>query len=53
MITKSQKHKQNRVYDWTNVKFKDDKHTEKYLITTWYFLFIPVFKSVKLIESNL
>jgi hypothetical protein len=33
--------------------FSDKKHIEKYLVTTVYFLFIPIWSFKKLLTSNL
>lgn len=31
---------------------KDEYHEEEHLVTIWYFLFIPIFKSKKLLSSK-
>ena len=52
MIKKIEHKKQMYVPNIDKYK-RDKKHIEEHLVTTWYFLFIPIFQTKKLLTSTL
>lgn len=49
MIRKIQHVQKMWAKDHSVKAYKDKIHLENHIVTTWYFLFIPIFKSKKLV----
>lgn len=46
-------HKRKMYLKTFDAGFKNESHLELHLITTYWFLFIPIYRNVKLIISNI
>jgi len=51
MIRKTQHHRKMYVKSW-DAGFKDT-HIERHLVTTYWFLFIPIWRTIILLDSNM
>lgn len=52
MIIKTQHHRKMYVKSF-DAGFVEKTHIEKHLVTTYWFLFIPMYRVIILIDSNL
>ncbi len=52
MIKKTE-HKRKMYVKSFNTAFKGNLHLEIHLVTTYWFLFIPIYISIKLLDSNM
>ena len=52
MITKVEHKRKMWVKDF-DAGFRDKTHLEVHLVTTYWFLFLPLYTSVKLLDSNM
>lgn len=52
LITKTQ-HEQNMYSKSFDAGFKNKTHLERHIVTTYWFLFIPIYRNKKLTSSNL
>lgn len=53
LITKTQCKRKTYVKDYNTTKYDDSIHREIHIITTYWFLFIPIYRDFRLVGDNM